>query len=106
MEFASGNIYIRPNGPLRKGDGCGDHFHNFDHTTIIFTGSVHVKAKLPDGRVMEQDFHAPGYFLVRKDVKHEIVALEDNTVFWCVYSHRNPQGEIVQVATGWPDGYV
>jgi hypothetical protein len=26
-------------------------------------------------------------------------------VFWCVYAHREPQGDVVQDYTGWPDAY-
>jgi hypothetical protein len=107
MEFISGNIFIRKmmvNAP--KGHIVEGHTHNFDHTTIVFQGAVHVRATLPDGRVIEHDFHAPNHLLIRKDVTHEITALEDGTECWCVYSHRTPQGEVTQIDTGWPDGYV
>lgn len=100
-EWISGNVFIRPNTLQYKGDAVDGHKHNFDHTTIVFKGSVHVKAKLPDGREIEQDFAAPGHFLVLKGVEHEITALEDNTVFWCVYSHRNAQGDVVEDNIGW-----
>lgn len=93
-------------GKTKAGDKRSGHKHNFDHTTIVFQGAVHVKATLPDGRVIEQDFEAPNYFLVRADVEHEITALKDGTEIWCVYSHRTPQGEVAQVATGWHEGYV
>lgn len=106
MEFVSGNIYIRPNPLPNKGDIVTGHKHNFDHTTIVFKGSVHVKGVLPNGTVIEQDFVAPSYFLVKAEVEHEITALEDNTEFWCVYSHRTPQGDISQVWTGWTKGIV
>ena len=101
VEWISGNVFIRPNTLEKTGDGVAGHAHNFDHTTIIFTGKVHVKAKLPDGTIREADFEAPSHFLVRAGVEHEIKALEDNTVFWCVYSHRDPQGKIHQEYTGW-----
>lgn len=105
MEFASGNIYIRKNELKNVGDRVGGHKHNFDHTTIVFTGAVHVRAVCPDGRVIEQDFHAPTHFLVKAEVKHEITALEDGTEFWCVYSHRTPQGEVVEEFNGWSEAY-
>jgi hypothetical protein len=105
-EWISGNIFIRPNHMQEVGMTISGHEHNFDHTTIVFTGSVHVKAKLPDGTIREGDFKAPSHFLVRKDVSHEITSLEPNTIFWCVYSHRTPQGEISQVFDGWMTSYV
>lgn len=103
MELASGNIFIRPNTLPLAGDLIEGHTHNFDHTTIVFEGAVHVSAVAPDGRTFERDFVAPSHFLVLKDVQHTITAIADNTVFWCIYSHRDPQGDVVQIATGWED---
>ena len=106
MEWISGNIFIRPNHLEKVGDSTPGHTHNFDHTTIFFSGSFLVKAKMPDGSVIERTFKAPAHALIRADVEHDIIALENNSVFWCVYSHRNPQGEISEVNTGWLHGYV
>jgi len=68
-------------------------------------GSVHIKAKHPDGTVVEKDFVAPSWVLIKADTRHEITGLEDNTIFWCVYAHRNAQGQIVEQKTGWEDAY-
>lgn len=105
-EWISGNIFIRPNPLPKAGDKVDGHTHNFDHTTIVFRGAVHVKATLPNGTIIERDFHAPAHCLIRADVMHEITALEDNTEFWCVYSHRTPQGEVAETYTGWEGAYV
>ncbi len=104
-EWISGNIFIRPNELTHKGASVNGHKHNFDHTTIVFKGAVHVKGTLPNGNVIERDFKAPAHFLVKADVEHEITALEDDTVFWCVYSHRDPQGEVSVDNTGWSRAY-
>ena len=104
-EWISGNIFIRPNHLETVGAKVAGHKHNFDHTTIVHSGAVHVRAKLPDGRVIERDFKAPAHFLVKADVEHEITALEDHTVFWCVYAHRDPQGRVTQEVTGWDEAY-
>jgi hypothetical protein len=101
MEWVSGNIFIRKSIMDKAGMVIPGHKHLFDHTTIVFKGSVHVRAKLPDNTIIERDFKAPTHFLVKKDVEHEITALEDDSEFWCVYSHRDPQGEVVQEWTGW-----
>ena len=105
-EWVSGNVFIRPNRLEKVGDKVDGHKHNFDHTTIVFTGAVHVKATLPDGRVIERDFRAPSHCLIRADVEHEIVATEPNTEFWCVYSHRSAQGDVQVEYSGWEPGYV
>ena len=105
MEWVSGNVYIRPNVLPEVGSMVDGHTHNFDHTTIVFTGSVKVTATLPDGSVQEGEFIAPAHFLVRADVMHRIVATAPGTQFWCVYSHHTPQGDVVQEYTGWPEAY-
>lgn len=115
MEWISGNIFIRPNTLPNVGDKVDGHTHNFDHTTIVFSGRVNVKAWRvnPDGSrgemIAERNFGGPDdiarHFLVRAEVAHEITALEPNTVFWCVYSHRTPQGDVVTHNTGWQDAY-
>lgn len=106
MELASGNVFIRKNPLAKAGDFVDGHKHNFDHTTIVFKGAVHVKATLPNGTMIERDFIAPAHFLVRADVEHEITAMADDSEFWCVYSHRNAQGDVVQDANGWGAAYV
>ena len=105
MEQVSGNIFLRKMH-LAKGEVINGHTHNFDHTSIVFTGSVHIKAKLPSGQVVERDFVSPSHCLIKAEVEHEITALEDGTQFWCVYSHRQPNGDIVQEYTGWDKAYV
>lgn len=120
-EWCSGNIFIRPNRLVRAGDVIHGHCHNFDHTTIVFRGAVRVRKwtkavrldgapVLVDGEqlwhvVADREFVAPAHFLVEAEARHEITALRDDTEFWCVYSHRTPQGEIVQNATGWEPAY-
>jgi quercetin dioxygenase-like cupin family protein len=105
MEEQSGNIFFRKN-VLEKGQITGNHKHNFDHTTLVVFGAIHVKAKLLDGRVLEQDFYPGEHFLVLANAEHEITSLENNTLFLCIYSHRNPQGEVVQQNIGWHKAYV
>ena len=106
MEWVSGNVFIRPIQLPEVGSKVAGHKHNFDHTTIVFKGAVHVSATTHDGRVIERDFVAPSHFLVVKDTTHEITATEPGTEFWCVYAHRTPQGDVVQDNNGWGPAYV
>lgn len=108
MEWVSGNLFFRKNLLAHAGDRINGHTHNFDHNSLVVSGSVHVKATKPDGTTIERGFDAKTnkIFLVLAEVKHEIIALEDNTEFWCLYSHRNPQGEVVQEYDGWRPAYV
>ncbi len=104
MEQSCGNIYRRKN-KLGKGQVTQGHTHNFDHLTIVFTGGIHIKAKMPDGSTLERDFFAPSDCLIRADVEHEITALMDDTEYWCIYSHRFPQGQVSMEETGWMPAY-
>lgn len=122
MEWISGNIFIRPNDLPKAGDKVDGHPHNFDHTTIVYAGKIKVVAhktlkdengkylKDENGQYQKGEFiaeHEYGngaedrHVLIKADVLHEITALEDNTVFWCVYSHRTPQGDVIQKFEGW-----
>ena len=115
MEWASDNVYIRPM-PARlekAGDEVEGHAHNFDHTSIVLRGAARFEATLPDGRVLSIDKYAPDdehgdkqcHVLIKAGVRHKITALADNTIVWCVYAHRTPQGDVVQSYNGWEDAY-
>jgi hypothetical protein len=105
MEWVSGNVFIRPNVLENAGEYIDGHTHNFDHTSIVFTGAVRVTQKTPDGNEFTQEFHAPAHFLVKANYSHLIEALEDKTVVWCVYSHRNAQGDVIEQNPGWMGAY-
>jgi quercetin dioxygenase-like cupin family protein len=105
-EYAAGNIFIRENPLPKVGDRVAGHKHNFDHVTYVVRGAVHVHATKPDGTEIEADFRAGQHFLVKAEVLHEITATEDDTLFHCIYSHRTPQGDIVQEYSGWGPAYV
>lgn len=104
MEFISGNIYIRKNA-CDSGRVVEGHHHNFAHTTLLLSGRWHVKREWPNGEVRESEYSAPHHLLIEADVKHTITCLEAG-MYWCVYSHRNPQGDIVQEYDGWNTSYV
>ena len=132
MEHALGNIFIRPNTLPKSGMAVPGHMHEFDHTTLVATGSINCKRykrlfnddgspmlSAPDPlrpnahwltrqvwmMVDDRDFVRGQYFLVKAQERHDITALEDNTQFLCVYAHRMPQGDIVQSYTGWNPSY-
>jgi hypothetical protein len=47
----------------------------------------------------------PSYVLIVAGAEHEITTLEPGTIIWCVYSHRNAQGEVVQQSEGFRKAY-
>lgn len=105
MEWQSGNIFIRRNILERAGDVIDGHAHRFDHTSYVICGMVRVEAVLLDGRQIEKTFGPGDHFLVLAGVQHKITAVTDGVMFDCIYSHRTPQGEVVQQATGWEPAY-
>lgn len=97
-EFVSGNIFVRPVHLKKAGDTCYSHNHPFDHTTIVFRGKVQVYTLYAGRNWAKKDAEAPCHFLVEANVWHELTALEDDTLLWCVYSHRDANGGVVQRA--------
>lgn len=115
-EYASGNIYIREMRLAKNGDAIDGHTHNFDHTTYLLSGSVHIERRPagPDGKPLTDKADVitlraePGgnFALIEAHYHHKITALEDGCLLHCVYAHRSPQGEVVQSPNGWTEAYI
>lgn len=106
-EYASGNIYIRTNHMERRGEVLPGHKHNFDHHTLVVAGGIRVRRRAPDGTEDEVESWAGELgLLIKAECEHEITALADETLFLCVYAHRNPQdGKVIQTYNGWANAY-
>lgn len=85
------------------------HKHNYDHTTIIIRGRVKVTYSYEkDGVIVEgesREFGQGEAIFIKANVNHTIKALEDNTVYHCVFSHRDFDGLVSQVYTGNTQAY-
>lgn len=68
----------------KAGDIEHGHTHQFDHLTLLASGSLRVTV---DGVV--SDFKAPHMIFIKKDKNHELVALEDETVAYCIHALHN-----------------
>ena len=91
-----GNIWVRQNYLELAGDKVGGHVHYFDHVSLLAKGSVEVTI---DGKE-PRTFHAPTFIVIRKNHRHEITALENDTSWYCVFAVRDIDGnqsEIVDV---------
>lgn len=104
-EYTCGNIFIREMIFNKAGDTVQGHTHNFDHTTYVAKGGLRIESLNDDDSVRDSADHYAtdglAWFLIKAEVKHRITALEDGSIGHCIYSHRTPQGEIVQEWTGW-----
>jgi len=106
MEYACGNIYIRTNDPLKKDQVVEGHKHNFDHATYCAAGALRIDRKLGEHVDTVEVRAGELPVLIRAGVEHAITALEDGSVYHCIYAHRLPQGDVVQRYTGWSDAYA
>jgi quercetin dioxygenase-like cupin family protein len=81
------NLYSRMMHFENAGDIEHGHTHPFDHLTLLATGSLKI---IVDGQ--ETIFKAPHMIYIHKDKKHELVALENNTVAYCIHALRSGDG--------------
>lgn len=78
------NLFSRMMHFKKAGDTELGHTHQFDHLTLLASGSLKVTV---DGN--ESTFNAPHMIYIHKDKIHELVALEDNTVAYCIHALRD-----------------
>jgi quercetin dioxygenase-like cupin family protein len=78
------NLWVRQMCFAKAGDSNEGHVHNYDHITLLASGSVAVDI---DGVVT--NFKAPQMIYITKGKSHYITALEDNTVACCIHALRN-----------------
>lgn len=86
-----GNIWVRQHMLEKAGDTHGGHKHKFDHVTLLCQGQVEVEV---EGYEPKQ-FKAPTFIVIRKEHNHKIKALEDKTLYYCVFALRDVDGEVV-----------
>jgi hypothetical protein len=88
-----GNIWVRKNHLEKAGDQVGGHMHYFDHVSLLAKGSVEVSIDGKDPHV----FHAPTFIVIRKNHRHQITALEDDTAWYCVFAVRDIDGSVADI---------
>jgi hypothetical protein len=90
-----GNIWVRQNYMEKAGDSVGGHLHYFDHVSLLAKGSVSVSI---DGQE-PHTFHAPTFIVIRKQHRHTITALEDDTSWYCVFAVRDIDGNVEDIVS-------
>jgi len=81
------NLFSRQMQFEKIGDMEIGHKHPFDHLTLLATGKLKVKVN-----EKETIFTAPHMIYIAKDVVHELTALENNTVAYCIHPLRDGNG--------------
>lgn len=84
------NLYSRMMHFHKAGDVETGHTHQFDHLTLLAKGRLKVTV---EGAVSE--FIAPQMIYIRAGKVHELVALTDNTVAYCIHALRTDEGDII-----------
>jgi hypothetical protein len=85
-----GNVWVRQNILEKAGDTNGNgHKHKFDHVSLLTQGKVKVEI---DG-YPPKEFTAPTFIIVRKEHNHKFTALENDTIWYCIFALRDLDGE-------------
>lgn len=81
------NVFIKQMVFVKAGDIEKGHSHCFDHVTLLSAGRLRVEAL-----GTTTDFTAPQHIFIKAGVRHQLIALEDNTVAQCIHALRDGDG--------------
>lgn len=81
------NLYSRMMHFKKAGDIETGHTHQFDHLTLLASGKLQITV---DKEITI--FTAPHMIYIHKDKNHELVALEDDTLAYCIHALRDGNG--------------
>lgn len=86
------NIWSKMMYFKQAGDKEQGHTHNFDHLTLLAKGRLQVTV---DG--VSTEFTAPQMIYIHAEKMHELVAMVDETVAYCIHALRsdNESGDIL-----------
>ena len=82
------NLYSRMMHFRKAGDTELGHTHQFDHLTLLAKGRLRVTVE-----GVATDFTAPHMIYIHKDKVHELVALTDETVAYCIHALRDKENQ-------------
>lgn len=78
------NLYSRMMHFEKVGDIEIGHTHQFDHLTLLAKGKLKVTVE-----GVSTEFTAPHMIYIHKDKVHELEALTDETVAYCIHALRD-----------------
>jgi quercetin dioxygenase-like cupin family protein len=93
------NLYSRMMRFEKAGDVEIGHTHQFDHLTLLAKGKLKVTV---EGIMSE--FTAPHMIYIHKDKVHELEALTDETVAYCIHALRDKDNNEILDPTMIPEG--
>ena len=95
------NLFTRMMYFQKAGDSEVGHVHQHDHLTLLAKGKLKVTV---GGQVTE--FTAPHMNYINKDKVHELQALSDNTIAYCIHALRDKETGDILDPTMVPKGSV
>ncbi len=93
------NLFSRMMRFEKAGDTEIGHTHQFDHLTLLAKGKLKVTV---NGNSTE--FTAPHMIYIHKDKVHELEALVDETVAYCIHALRDKDNNEILDPSMIPDG--
>jgi len=84
------NLFARMMYFEKTGDKELGHTHAFDHLTLLAKGKLRVSINGQD-----TEFQAPQMIFIKAELNHELTALTDGTVAYCIHALREPSGDII-----------
>jgi hypothetical protein len=74
----------------KAGDTEYGHAHVFDHLTLLVKGKIKIAV---DG--IDSEFVAPQMIYIKAGKVHELTALEDDSMAYCIHALRDNEGDIL-----------
>ena len=78
------NLFVRQMHFAQVGDSEMGHAHAFDHMTLLAKGRLKVRINDED-----TEFTAPQMIFIKAELQHELTALTDNVVAYCIHALRD-----------------
>ncbi len=104
-----GPVGIRQNVLAERCESHVGHEHTYDHGTMVIRGRVRVSYSWLEGDKVvtgpDREFGQNEDVVIKAHVRHTVKALEPNTVYKCVFSHRDFDGLVSQTYTGNNEAY-
>lgn len=101
-----GPIQMRKFHLAKTCDADEGHQHHYDHALLVLRGRLKVSYRYEqDGKTVEgesREFGQGESLTVKADVFHTAKALEPDTLYACIFSHHDFDGQVVQTYTGNP----
>lgn len=93
------NLFSRMMRFEKAGDTEIGHTHQFDHLTLLAKGRLKVTVE-----GVSTDFTAPHMIYIHKDKIHELEALTDETVAYCIHALRDKENNDILDPSMIPEG--